>query len=264
MCGVVVEAARAGAVRIPHVDADVLILNHPAIGQHARGDDRVVVRFEIVTGRQRDAVVRRADDGVVVRLHICRITARRRSNPVPEHDAAAGEAPVVRVRAVGGVALPGRDRVRAVDQVVVDQDRAGGGSAGIVDADVVFNAAFARQIDDLVPRDLHARHALHFVELHELHQLHAVFGLAGRLVRARVVGQPAAVAVALAAVNVLGAVVDDLDRVRRRVISRVAEQIDAGGVFKVAVFDNDVVEVLDVHESPRRLCRRRWGSAHSL
>src|SRR5205814_1216862 len=132
--------------------------------------------------------------------------------------------------------------------------RARGGAAGLVDVDVVFDAAVAGFVDDLIPGDVDAGEVLDFVELEELDELHAVLG--GAFVSlawgAGVVVKPAAIAVALSAVDVLRFVVDDADALGGRVIAGVAEHVDAGVILEVVVVKVGAVEEFYGEESARR------------
>src|SRR5439155_23024820 len=119
------EVRRAQRVGVPDVHADVLAGDGATVGEHAGGEHAVAADDHVVSAGDGGAVVGRVHDGVVVGVGERRISAGGFLPAVAQQDSAAGEAPVVVVARVGCIALPRLDRVGALNEIVVDEDRAG-------------------------------------------------------------------------------------------------------------------------------------------
>src|SRR5262249_17377065 len=136
-------------------------------GKETAGDDPVIGEINVVAGSDSDAVVRCGDDLIIRRAHEPRgeigLTA------VAKQYAPAGVTPIVFPGRIGRVALPGLNRVSALDKIGVDEEGARCRPTAQVDVDVVFDATRTRLIDHLVPGDLHSWHITHLVELEKLH-----------------------------------------------------------------------------------------------
>ena len=82
------------------------------------------------------------------------------------------------VRCVG---LGGADGVGALDVIVVDADRGCFRAAAEIDTDIVFDAAVAGVVDDLIPGDFYAGNMLNVIELGKLDFVISVFPRGRRL-----------------------------------------------------------------------------------